>query len=223
MSCVQYCSQCGAKMPQNARFCPCCGVAVVEIEGDPPQPYSGGNGPHGRYTAPPVLSVSPVVTIRESRSKKRWFPVIALVGIFLLPVVLAMVFRLSGTNALASDVQSAREQRLQELQQGRSVRYSGKDRPLRSGLVLVNDVVSMRIDQNNDNIFYLEGEIRNDSEEMYGTVVLFFGVYDWEEKQLATSTAILALDSGETGKFSAQVAAPYNQVKSYVIGDVMAM
>lgn len=225
MACVQYCSRCGVKLPQDARFCPCCGAAVVEIENDSSRPYSGDNSPHGRYAAPPAWNGSPgtPVPTREPRNKKGWLPLAALAGIFLLPVVMAAVLHLSGTKVLASDVESALDQRLEELRPGRSARYSGKDRPLRKGLVLVNDTVNMRIDDNDENIFYLEGEIRNDSEEMYGAVVLFFGVYDWADKQLATSTAILTLDSGETGKFSARVDAPYNQVDSYAMGDVMAM
>ncbi len=66
-------------------------------------------------------------------------------------------------------------------------------------------------------------EHRRDGERMYGAVVLFFWRYAWEEKQSATPTAIPTLDSGETGKFSARVAAPYNRVKNDVIGDVMTM
>lgn len=223
MACVQYCSRCGVKLLQDARFCPCCGAAVVEIENDPPRSYSGSGGPHGRYAAPTVSSAPLAAPTREPRGKKRWLPVAALVALLLLPVVLGMVLRMSGTKVLASDVEPAWKQRQRELQPGRSARYSGKDRPLRKGLVLVNDTVTMRIDENDDNIFYLEGEIRNDSEKMYGAVVLYFGVYDWMDKQLATSMAVLTLDSGETGKFSARVDAPYNQMKNYALGDVMAM
>ena len=223
MASVQYCTQCGVKLPQNARFCPCCGVAVAEIEDGQPPPHAENNRTYGRYAAPPLSRAPLAISPHKPHNRKRWLPVIALAAVFLLPVALGTIFQISGTKVLASDIQSARGKRQQELKRGMSARYKGKDRPLGSGLILVDDAVTVRAEENNDDVFYLEGEIRNDSGKMYSTIILFWGVYDAAGKQLATATAMLRLDDGETGKFSAQVSAPYEQVRSYAIGDVIAM
>ena len=77
--------------------------------------------------------------------------------------------------------------------------------------------------KNNDIVFYLEGEIRNDSGEKYSSMFLFFDLYDSAEKRLDTVMATLKLDNGETGKFSVHVFVPYDQVESYVIDNIVAV
>lgn len=133
-------------------------------------------------------------------------------------MVLALAFRMSGTKVLAADIKSQ-----ETASQGTPAEYMAQDRPLGCGLTFINDSIKIRKEKNNDIIFYLEGEIRNDSGQKYSSIFLFFDLYDSAGKRLDTVMATLKLDSGETGEFSAHVFVPYDQVASYIIDDIVAI